>query len=97
MEQEKKLLVIGRHADLLKKITSMLNNQGYSAIGKLQNEEALSAFRSIQFDAVIIGGGVDAESRKLFHTEFTRLNPQVKIIDAHPQTVLESLRLAFQK
>jgi hypothetical protein len=97
MGQGEKLLVIGRHADMLQKITAMLNGQGYLAIGKQWNEEAITAFKADHFDAVIIGGGVDNESRDLFHTEFPKLNPQVKIIDAHPQTVLAELQSVFEK
>ena len=44
MGHGEKLLVIGRHADMLQKITSMLNGQGYMAIGKQWNEEAITAF-----------------------------------------------------
>ncbi|NUO00081.1 MAG: hypothetical protein HUU01_05645 [Saprospiraceae bacterium] len=95
MGQGEKLLVIGRHANILEKITAMLNEQGYLATGKQWNEEAIAAFKKEHFDAVIIGGGVDNESRELFHIEFPKLNPQVKIINAHPQTVLADLRLAF--
>ena len=95
MGQGEKVLVIGRHADMLSKITTMLKQQGYDAIGKQLNQEAILAFKSATIDAVIIGGGVDSESRDLFHTEFPRINPKVKIIDAHPQTVLNDLKEAF--
>lgn len=97
MGHGEKLLVIGRHADMLQKITALLNQQGYSATGKQWNDEAIAAFRSEVFDAVVIGGGVDEESRQLFHTEFPKINPRVKMIDAHPQTVLADLKLAFEK
>lgn len=95
MEGKKKILVIGRHETLLAKVTTMLEQQGYHAIGRQNNEEAIEAFKSNTFDAVIIGGGVDPESRKLFHAQFPKINPQVKIIDSHPQTVLSDLQEAF--
>jgi DNA-binding NtrC family response regulator len=91
----KKVLVIGRHPDLLAKITVMLNQQGYQTIGKLSNDEAMLAFKSEIIDAVVIGGGVDEESRTLFHQEFKKINPKVKIIDAHPLTILIELEKAF--
>lgn len=95
MGHGEKVLIIGRHADMLQKITEMSNQHGYSAIGKMTNEEAISAFKSELMDAVIIGGGVDSASRDLFHLEFPKINPKVKIIDAHPQTVLSDLKSAF--
>jgi DNA-binding NtrC family response regulator len=95
MGHGEKILVIGRHPDMLKKITDLLKLHGYNATGKQSNEEALAAFKTDSIQAVIIGGGVDYESRTLFHTLFPKLNPSVKMIDAHPQTVLSDLKQAF--
>ncbi len=89
------ILIIGRHADMLAKITEILKQHGYKAIGKITNQEALLSFQSNTFDAVIIGGGVDKESRELFHKEFPKTNPTIAIIDAHPHTVLNDLNTAF--
>lgn len=97
MGHGEKILVIGRHADMLAKVTDLLTTQGYLATGKQENEEAMSLFKKEHFDAVIIGGGVDHESRVLFHTEFPKLNPKIKIINAHPQTILTELRAAFNQ
>lgn len=95
MAQENKVLVIGRHPEMMQRVLSILQQHGYNAIGKQENEEALAAFNNDSFRAVIIGGGVDSTSRALFHREFSKLNPSAKIIDAHPQTVLQELRSAF--
>ncbi len=95
MGHREKILIIGRHADMLAKITDMLKKHGYNSIGKMTNEEAILVFKTDTIDAVIIGGGVDKESRDLFHIEFPKINPAVKIIDAHPQTVLTELKAAF--
>jgi len=96
MVHGKKVLIIGRHADMLNKITELLKQHGYNSIGKMTNEEAILAFKTDTIDAVVIGGGVDNESRNLFHLDFPKINPHVKIIDAHPQTVLNDLKAAFQ-
>jgi hypothetical protein len=95
MGHGEKILVIGRHADMLAKITDMLKLHNYNSIGKQWNEEAIAAFKADTINAVIIGGGVDSESRDMFHKEFPKINPLVKIIDAHPQTVLNDLKEAF--
>ncbi|MBY0436390.1 MAG: hypothetical protein K2U26_20025 [Cyclobacteriaceae bacterium] len=92
---EKKVLVIGRHPEIMQRVLTLLQQHGYNAIGKQENEEALTAFNNDSFQAVVIGGGVDSTSRALFHREFSRLNPCVKIIDAHPLTVLQELKSTF--
>jgi DNA-binding NtrC family response regulator len=92
MIQKKNILIIGRHADMLSKFTTLLNQNGYNSIGRLTNEEAILVFQSQKFDAVVIGGGVDSESRFFFHNEFPKINPNIKMIDAHPQTVLIDLK-----
>lgn len=92
MGHGEKVLVIGRHADMLARITDMLKNHHYDAVGAQTNEEALQKFEDEKPAAVLIGGGVDGESRALFHGTFS---PMAKVIDAHPQTVLVDLKAAF--
>jgi hypothetical protein len=95
MGNGEKILVIGRHASMMERVLDMLKQHGYNAMGKQRNEEAIVAFKDNAFEAVIIGGGIDDESRELFHTEFPKLNPSVKIIDGHPLTLLDDLKKAF--
>lgn len=95
MAHGEKILVIGRHADMLAKIVNLLQQHGYHPMGETTNEGAMLAFKTNTIDAIVIGGGVDSESRNLFHTMFSTINPTVKIIDAHPPTVLNDLQLAF--
>lgn len=95
MQVKRKVLVVGRHTDLLQKVLQLLQHNGYEAFGETTNEGAISSFQTHRMDAVIIGGGVDFPSRDLFHLQFPKLNPDVKIIDAHPQTVLTELKNAF--
>lgn len=86
------MLVIGRHPDMLNRITDLLKNHHYHAVGATTNEQALAKFEAEHPLAVIIGGGVDGESRAMFHRNFS---PSAKVIDAHPQTVLKDLKAAF--
>jgi hypothetical protein len=95
MGHGEKILVIGRHADMMVKVLAMLNQHGYHAIGEQWNEQAVATFKKDTIQAVIIGGGVDAESRTYFHREFPKINPLVKIINGHPQTLLADLQKAF--
>jgi hypothetical protein len=75
MGKGQNILVIGRHADMMAKVTDMLASNGYQPHGALTNEAAFTVFNDQQIDAVVIGGGVDSESRALFHREFVRLRP----------------------
>lgn len=96
MGQGQKVLVIGRHTDMLEKVKTMLQTHGYQPLGALTNEEAVEVFKKELPQAVLIGGGVDEPSRKFFHSEFSKILPSVKVIDAHPQTVLEDLKKTFR-
>lgn len=88
-------MVIGRHADMLQKVINLLHVNNYDAKGATTNHEAIQLFSNFNFDAVIIGGGVDEESRVVFHTEFLKRKPSIKVIDAHPHTILNDLCKAF--
>jgi DNA-binding NarL/FixJ family response regulator len=88
----KKILIIGRHPEMLASVIDMLNQNGYVASGETENEKAILAFKSINFDAVVIGGGVDHESRNYIHYEFPKINAAIKIIDGNPHTILEELK-----
>jgi hypothetical protein len=68
-----------------------LRQNNFDAVGANSNEEALALFQEGNFDVVLIGGGVDTESRDLFRKEFSLQNTQVKILDVHPQTILAEL------
>lgn len=92
MGQQEKILVIGRHPDMLKRVIRMLKEHHYDAIGATTNEEALQKFKTERPLAVLIGGGVDGESRDMFHQRFS---PAAKVINAHPMTVLKELKAAF--
>jgi hypothetical protein len=92
MGHGEKVLVIGRHANMLARVTQMLKDHNYAAIGVQTNEEALQMFATEKPLAVVVGGGVDGESRSFFHRTFS---VSAKVIDAHPQTILSELKNAF--
>ena len=87
----KKILVIGRHQDLMLKILAVIKAEGFQAIGCLTNEEAFEVFNSILPEVVLIGGGVDRDSRQLFHEEFIKASHSTKVIDVYPHTLKEEL------
>lgn len=92
MGQKRKILIIGRHPEIMARVVNLLKANGYDAAGANQNEEAIDLFGAGNFDAVVIGGGVDAESKSLFHKVFTAIHPTIKILDAHPHSILSDLK-----
>lgn len=89
MQEKKTVLVIGRHTAMLARVTAELSALGYQALGSATNEEALRLGQAHAIDVVLIGGGVDAESRATFHAAFPQWNPKVKVLDIQPHNYLE--------
>jgi hypothetical protein len=80
---------------MLQSVLQLLHLNNFKVKGATVNDEALKLFSLHIFNAVVIGGGVDDESRLYFQTTFSSLNPAIKIIDAHPKTILKDLEKAF--
>lgn len=93
--ETKKILVIGRHTHLLQNVINLLHDNGYMAFGETENDKAIATFAAEKMKVVVIGGGVDEASRQLFENTFTSQQPGVKIIHAHPHTVLQDVQNAF--
>lgn len=91
----KHLLIIGRHAHVMQHVTSLLLAHGYVVDGALTNDDALRKFTEKRFEVVVMGGGLDAQSRELLQATFRAQNPNVKIVDGHPQTILRDLKNAL--
>jgi hypothetical protein len=86
------ILVIGRHQFIMDRVIPLLKAHNYNAYSVATDQEAIDFVKNNKVDAVLIGGGVEDESRKLFHTEFISINPNIKIIDASLKTLLEDLK-----
>lgn len=96
MAETKKILIIGRHEDMLQRAIKLLRENEYTAIGHTRDEDALMEFQRTPFDGVVIGGGVEFASRQLFEIEFPKMNSRVKVLSAHPNTLLDELSTAFK-
>lgn len=87
----KKILVIGRHKGMLEAVIGLLEDNDYDAFGTTDNAEAELLLEQRQPQAVVLGGGVDAESRNAFHKTFPERLPGVVVLDVHPSTLLAQL------
>ncbi len=97
LSKKHNLLVIGRHGGMLASVLEMLHTNGYDATGCTTDAQAIEMFNTLLPDAVVIGGGVEASSRALFHNQFSHTKPDAVIIDAHPNTLLQELHQALGK
>lgn len=82
---------------MLASVLEMLHNSGYAAFGTTTDAQAIEMFTTLLPDAVVIGGGVEYASRVMFHNQFKDKKPDVVIIDAHPNTLVQELHQAFHK
>lgn len=80
------VLVLGRERHLVDASTRIIAENGFRAVGVTQDEEAFALLDTGQFAAVLVGSGVEFESR-----------PPVKQHAApHGTVVLEAVRVPTQ-
>ena len=91
------LLVIGRHASILRSVTDLLDNAGYAVTGALIDDAAVEAFAAQHFDGIVIGGGVEHASRAALTATFSRTNPGITIIEVSggPHNLLSQVDAAL--
>jgi hypothetical protein len=83
-----RVLVIGRHAEVLGRVLTALARAGYDAVGHIGDADALASMQSERvFDALVVGGGVEPASRPHLVDAFLRANPSGKIIEHFGGTV----------
>lgn len=81
MEQTK-ILVIGRHPEILATVVRLVNNNpAWNAVGCLTDDEAIESFSTRPCALVLLGGGIPAESEQQLSARFRSLNPEVKIVE----------------
>lgn len=64
-----KIGILGRNGDLLRDALDLAEGAGHDARGTLIDHEALAWVRSHHIQALLIGGGVEATSRKVMLAE----------------------------
>lgn len=87
-----RVLVLGRHPDLLRRAVATLRAEGYAADGAGSVEAALTALPA-GYDAVTIGGGVGDDDRRAVHRAAAALPAPPVVVDVHGPDTL-SARLA---
>ncbi|MFI5688213.1 hypothetical protein [Streptomyces sp. NPDC051636] len=86
MSNEKNVLVLGRERHLVDASTDIIEANGFNAVGVTRDEEALALLDTGRFIAVLVGSGVEWESRPPVHQHAA----------PHGTVVLEARRIPMQ-
>ena len=80
MEQTK-ILVIGRHPEILATVVRLVNNNpDWKATGCQTDDEAIRAFDEQAFTLVLLGGGIEPASEDQLCAYFRNCNPEIRIV-----------------
>jgi hypothetical protein len=80
MEQTK-ILVIGRHPEILATVVRLVNNNpDWMATGCQTDDEAIRAFDEQAFTLVLLGGGIETASEDQLCAYFRNCNPEIRIV-----------------
>jgi hypothetical protein len=95
----KRVLVIGRHEEVLARVLAALARAGYAPLGHLHDADALASMAEpgAHFDALLLGGGVESASRPNLVDAFLRHHPKGRVVEhfGGPLGLLEALAHAL--
>lgn len=88
----RRVLVVGRHPDILARVTTLLASAGYETSGALSDDDAQRLIDTGP-DALLIGGGVELDSRTSIIAAFAAAWPGRPVIEHRggPHGLLEHL------
>ncbi|WP_055589529.1 hypothetical protein [Peterkaempfera griseoplana] len=86
MSDKKNVLVLGRERHLVDASTDLIEANGFNAVGVTRDEEALALLDTGRFIAVLVGSGVEWESRPPVHQHAA----------PHGTAVLQAQRIPMQ-
>ncbi len=88
-----RILVVGRHADIMERVKGLLESGGYTHIGALTDADALKAMVTGSPDALLIGGGVELDARPALIAAFKLHRPGRPVIEhaGGPYRLLEHI------
>ncbi|WP_437507663.1 hypothetical protein [Sorangium sp. So ce1099] len=92
----KRILVIGRRADVLQRGVAALNEQGHAAVGTVSASPD-AEFHAGDFDLITLGGGVDAVTRARLHARFKEQNKDVLVLDVYAPIAGQQIARALRR
>ncbi|WP_437806469.1 hypothetical protein [Sorangium sp. So ce1078] len=92
----RRILVIGRRADVLQRGVAALNHQGFAAVGTV-GDSPDTEFHAGDFDLITIGGGVDAATRERLRARFKEQNKNVMLLDVYAPIAGQQIARALKR
>jgi len=75
------ILYIGRHPEILETVVRLINaNENWFGAGAETDETAMDLFKTIDFQIVLLGCGIEEESEKMLRDFFQKENPNCPIV-----------------
>jgi DNA-binding NtrC family response regulator len=97
MSSSARILVVGRHASIMSRVRDLLAAEGITTITATTDAEALAAIEAGPVDALLLGGGVEPQSRRALADAFASAQPGRPIIEHYggPHGLVEHVRQAL--
>lgn len=92
------VLIVGRRDYVLQTFSDIARKAGLNPLALSADEEVFKALRSRSYSVLLLGGGVEPNSRIAFREYVIQHRPEVKIIEhfGGPATLLDELRSAIR-
>ena len=81
MQQQRRVLVVGRNTDDMETVTATLEGNGYSVTGTLYDDIAVDLASSSEFDAILMADMTQKERIEL-RGEVLKKQPKIKVVQA---------------
>lgn len=95
MNQNSRILIVGRERRILDRVTRLLEMAGYIVTSTLDDGVAIDLAGSSDYDALLIGGEVSESDRRYVRSEARSKNPSMAVLIIHSaESVLTQLRQA---
>lgn len=89
-----RILVVGRHPEVMHRVLALIASAGHVAVGALTDDEAMASLKGEPPDALVLGGGVEPDSKQALAAAFSEARPGRPVIEhfGGPQGLLEHLQ-----
>ena len=91
------VLVVGRRDYVLETLGGLLERAGYSVVTAMEDNQVIKQLKMVKPDLLIIGGGVEPNSRLVFRRFVVSQMPSTKIVEHYggPATLVSEVNQAL--
>ncbi len=88
-----KVLIAGRRQDLMDTTLAQVRNDGFEAVGHIEDEKIVEELKIGSYDVLAIGDGVEPDSKVNFRQVVADHSPDTRVLEiCGPDTLLPGLR-----